>query len=146
MDAAHQLHREEPLPVLFEQLAQAGQVGVLDVRQRAKLVLEAQDGVGLDGAQRLQRHARVALAIEGLVDDAHAPRADPTDDEEAIGPGELVRLRLDLCDHDLPRPARDCRVGEATSIRVVARGRRPAAQRKATRVHAVERACAEATP
>ena len=50
MDAADELHREEPLPVLFEELAQAGQVRVLDVRERAELVLEAEDGVGLDGA------------------------------------------------------------------------------------------------
>src|SRR5437762_10842761 len=54
---SHQLHREEPLPALLDELAQRHQVGVRQILQRAKLVLEAQQRIGRERAQRLERRS-----------------------------------------------------------------------------------------
>ena len=60
-----------------------------DVGERAELALEAHQRRGVDVAQRLERHDLVALAIERLIDDAHAAGAEAALDDEAIGAGEL---------------------------------------------------------
>jgi hypothetical protein len=73
---------------MLEQLAQAHQVVVMQILQRAKLVLEADERVGRQPAQRLERHRRVALAVDDFVDHAHAAGADAAHDLEARRAGE----------------------------------------------------------
>jgi hypothetical protein len=95
------LHREEPLAVVVEQLAEAHEVAMRDVGERAKLVLEALDSVAVGRAQRLQGYFRFPLAIEHLVDDAHPAGAEHALDLEARRPlevgsglGRVARTRL----------------------------------------------------
>jgi len=64
-------------------------VRVLDVAERAKLVLEEQERVGREGRQQLERDARVVLAVDGLVHLAHPAAADAAHDPEPLGPREL---------------------------------------------------------
>jgi hypothetical protein len=87
-----ELHREEPLVLHGEELVEHGQVRVADVDQVAELFLEAQQRPGLDLGQGLQGHQDLALLVEGLVNDAHSPRADPAQDRETSSAGELLRF------------------------------------------------------
>jgi hypothetical protein len=73
----HQLHREEPLPVVAVELAEAHQIRVLHVGERAELVLEPVERVGAEVLQRLERDYRAGLAIVGLVHDAHSAVPQP---------------------------------------------------------------------
>ena len=77
VDAAHQLHREEPALAVLEQLAQRDEVRVLDVRRgRGTRCLKRSRASGLSVRSVLSATVRVALAVERLVDDAHAARAE----------------------------------------------------------------------
>ena len=87
-----ELHREEPLPLVFEQLAEAHEIHVLDVLERAELVLEAQERVGVELAQHLQGDAAPLLAVVGLVDDPRPPGAELAQDEEPLGAAEVLAL------------------------------------------------------
>jgi hypothetical protein len=75
-DPVDQLHREEPVATSVVQLAQAHQVAVIEIGAGPKLGLQAVERVGLDRPQGLQRHDQIALAIVGLVHQAHATFAD----------------------------------------------------------------------
>ena len=59
--------------------------------ERAELLLEAIERRGLEARERLEGELGVPLAIEDLVDDAEAARADAADDLEALCTGELSR-------------------------------------------------------
>ena len=61
--------------------------------ERAELLLEQQDRGAVDVAQRLERDLLAALAIERLVDHAHAAHAELADQLEALGSGELARVQ-----------------------------------------------------
>ncbi len=81
-----------------DQLAEGAQVGVREILQRAELVLEAQDGFGGEGAQRLERDAHAPLAVVGLVDHPHAAFAEPAQHVETpVG----AKVELDGR-HDVP--------------------------------------------
>ena len=62
---------------------------MVHVGQRAELVLEAIDRGRLEALHRLERNARVSLAIERLVDNPHPALAETSDDLEAIGATKL---------------------------------------------------------
>ena len=72
-----------------------------DVGERAELVLEAAERGGVEVAQRLERDDLVPLAIERLVDDAHAAGAEPALDDEPIPTDSPARF-FD-CRHALSR-------------------------------------------
>jgi hypothetical protein len=80
--AAHQLHREEQPPLLLVELAERDQVRVLEILERAELVLEVRDRLRVDVAQRLERHLRAAIAVPRLVDVARRSAADAAHDPE----------------------------------------------------------------
>jgi hypothetical protein len=61
---------------------QRNQVGVADVGERAKLVLEPIELARVGTAHDLERHHLVANRVVSLVDDAHAPRAQAPRDRE----------------------------------------------------------------
>jgi hypothetical protein len=82
--ALHVLHREEPLAAGAEQLVELHEVLVADVGQGAELALEPVDAGRVDAAQRLERDARLALAIERQVHRAHAAFAQLALDHEPI--------------------------------------------------------------
>ncbi len=86
-----ELHREEPLVALADQLAEAHQVRVMEPFDRPKLPLESREPVGREIAQRLERDPRVALAIDRLVDDPHPALAEGSNDLEARRRGERLR-------------------------------------------------------
>jgi len=69
-----------------EQLAEAHQVGMAHVGERAELRLEAQEVARIDARQRLERDVGAVLAVERLVDDPHAAGAQPRGDLEPLGP------------------------------------------------------------
>ena len=74
--AAHELHREEGAIVCRRpELAEMHQVGVVDVGERAKLLLEEGERRGGEVAERLQGHDAV-VRVERLVDDPHPAAAD----------------------------------------------------------------------
>ena len=81
--AVDELHREEPQAVVMDELAEGDQVDVVQIRERAELVLEAHQLDAAERAQRLQGDARLALAIEDVVDDAHPARAEARQHLEA---------------------------------------------------------------
>ncbi len=83
-----ELHREKPGPLVLAELPQADEVRVLDAVERAELVLEAEERVGLHRPESLQCDALVPLAVDGLVDDAHSPRAQLAEDLEPRRTGE----------------------------------------------------------
>ena len=93
--AGDQLHREEPVAVGVEQLAEAHQVAVLEVGAGAELGLQAVQRVGLDRAHGLERHHQLALAIVGLVDHAHAALADEPAQLEAVISLEATRRAIE---------------------------------------------------
>jgi hypothetical protein len=84
-----QLHREEPLVAGRDQLVQRGQVGMADVGQLAELALELVEGGGVAVAQGLERHGAGALAVVGLIHDAHPAGAEAPDELEPVAPCEL---------------------------------------------------------
>src|SRR5262249_23226364 len=90
--AAEQLHREEPLTSGLEQLAEPDQVRMVEIRERAKLLLEPEDRVAIDVAQRLERDLLSVLIVEGLVDHAHAAHTELADDLEPIGARESAAI------------------------------------------------------
>ena len=59
------------------------------ILERAKLVLEAEDAVGRERAQRLEGHARPALAIPGFIHHAHAAFTEAAAHVEAPGAVEI---------------------------------------------------------
>ncbi len=95
VDALDQLHREEPLVLLREELVERDEVPVGDVRERSKLVLEPVERVGLGAPQCLHRDHAPALAVVRAIDDPEASGAQTTFDREPLGSPEVVRRFAD---------------------------------------------------
>jgi hypothetical protein len=91
VDALDQLHREEPVALGVVQLAEGGEVGVREALQDPELALEAVQEARIAPAQHLERDPHLELAVEGLVDLAHATGAEESDDLEPLCAFELVR-------------------------------------------------------
>ena len=89
IDAVHELHREETIRVVHDQLVERHQVRVRDVCQAAELPLEPVDVGRPRAKQRFQRDDFVADLVVHFVDDAHAARAQLPAHGEALGPSEL---------------------------------------------------------
>jgi hypothetical protein len=62
---------------------------VPQIAQRAELLLEPQDALRRDPAQRLERDLDATLAIERAIDDAHPTAPDRLEHLEA--PGDQLR-------------------------------------------------------
>jgi hypothetical protein len=75
VDALDALHREEPEIVVAAQLVERDKVRVRQIRHHAELRLEPEQPLGVEVRQRLQRHPRPVVAIDGVVDRTHPPRA-----------------------------------------------------------------------
>src|ERR1039457_2219722 len=90
-----ELHGEEPLMAVRQQLVQSGQVGMRDVGQRAKLVLQPVKSLFTGPAQRFQRDDAVPLEIERLVNDPERALSQPAFELETRGPPKrfLGRVR-----------------------------------------------------
>lgn len=75
--ALHELHREEPLILLAEELVERDQIAVCVAAQRTKLLLEAVQIIRAGFAQDLERDHGAALAIQRLIDrsEAACPKA-----------------------------------------------------------------------
>ena len=99
VDPVHQLHGEEPLVVVEEQLVQRDQVGMRHVGQGAELLLEAEDALRAGAGQRLERDLRSPLAIERPIHDSHAARPDPFEQLEACVAAERPRPRVRAVAH-----------------------------------------------
>src|SRR5262249_60642717 len=84
-DPLHEFHRQEPLLAIRQQFVEADQVGVSDVRQRAKLLLEAVQFRRVYAPQRLYGDRLAGLAVIRAVDDAHAAAAQLAQD---VVPGD----------------------------------------------------------
>src|SRR5262245_58511219 len=65
-----------------------------EVGEGPELLLEAVDGIAVDATQRLQGDGRVALTVEGLVDDAEAALPEPPLEREAARPSEGIGLGI----------------------------------------------------
>jgi hypothetical protein len=74
---------------VLEELAQLHQIGVGDVGQGAELALEAYERVRRGAQERVQRDPGALLAIQRLVDQAHAALSEAADDLEALGALEV---------------------------------------------------------
>ena len=74
--------------LLADEIVEADDVGMAHVGERAKLLLEAIEAGGVELAQRLQRHAHVALVVVGLVDEPFAAFAELADQLETLGPAK----------------------------------------------------------
>ena len=90
IDAVHELHGEEALRVLDDELVQGHQVPVGDVGQAAELSFEVIEISRVDAQQRLQCDDLVAGPVVHFVDNAHAARAEGPQDGETLRPGKLA--------------------------------------------------------
>src|SRR5262249_45755859 len=73
-----ELHREVQRIVGRDKLVQPNEVGMHDVCKAAELAFEAIDRLRLLAREDLHRDPRTELRVDGLVDGAECPRADPT--------------------------------------------------------------------
>ena len=89
VDAVHELHREETIGAVHDELVQRHQVRMRDIRQAAELALEPVDVGRPRAKQRFQRDDFVADLVVDFVDDAHAASAQLPAHREALGPSEL---------------------------------------------------------
>ncbi len=112
----NELHREEDaIGVRREELVQAHEIGVLDIREPPELLLEEVQGGRVPAEQRLYGGLLPALSIVDLVDDAHSAPSDAAHDLEASvarpverisGGARGLRTLLRLLEHaPLPPPA-----------------------------------------
>ncbi len=91
----HELHREEPAPLVEHELPELYEVRVARLLRRAELLLEAHERIAIERAHRLQRDMRLPLGVERLVDEPHPPFAQRADDRVALGAqlhGRLPRI------------------------------------------------------
>ncbi len=87
------LHREEPLPVLLDELAELHEIRVMEVLHGPKLTLEGEQRVRAVRPERLERDDRPLLAVVGLVDDAHPPFAESAAELEPARTAEKCARR-----------------------------------------------------
>ena len=84
-----QLHRDEGAPLVLVRVVDRADVRVVEGRGRARLALEALDGLAVPGQlvrQELERHRAAQARVLGLVDDTHAAAADLLEDP-VVGEG-----------------------------------------------------------
>ncbi len=79
-------------PLVDDELVEVHQIRVPHVGERPELLLEEVEGRRVEAEQLLQRDELAALAIEGLVDDAHAALAEAPDHLVASGALPIRRL------------------------------------------------------
>ncbi len=75
--------------VVLEQLPEADQILVTDVRGDAELVFELLDRVAVTFVEDLQRDMEVEVAIERLVHRSHAAGAELANDRETLWHGDV---------------------------------------------------------
>ena len=90
IDTLDELHGDEPLAVVDEQLVEGDEIRMREVGEGAKLALEAKEGLDVAVAQRLQSDGAARLPIERAVDDAEAARSEAAFDLETLRPAELL--------------------------------------------------------
>src|ERR1019366_3877808 len=94
VDSAHELHREEDATgVGHDELVEAYEIAVADIRQGPKLVLESVEGVRAEIQQTLERDSLSAVVIDRFVHDTHAALADNAHDLVACRPPPGHRRR-----------------------------------------------------
>ena len=84
-DALDEVHREEPLDFVAEELVQRHQVGVDDSRGSAKLALQLADGPRRQATEDLDGDLRMPRPIERGKDLPHAAGSEPASDLEPAG-------------------------------------------------------------
>ena len=131
-NAVDELHRDEPLSAVFDELEERDEVRVPDILQRPELVFQVEERVRAELRQRLERDARVLCAIERFVHGAHPSSPEMTQELEASGDGEVGesdghrRSRPSRRRVNPPRTAyqvtRDERAPSPSSVNVCQRG------------------------
>ena len=89
VESLDQLHREEALLVLDEQVVQLNQIVVARVGEGSELALEGQQRVRVDVLDRLQCDPMSPDEVFGFIHDAESTRADAPQYAESIGDGEV---------------------------------------------------------
>jgi hypothetical protein len=84
INAIHELHREKPMLAVGEQLIELHQVGVVQVRQTAKFLLETEKEVGVRLLQDFQRDSIVSLCVIGEINDTERAFTQAPFDPEAL--------------------------------------------------------------
>ncbi|MFN8642593.1 MAG: hypothetical protein U0802_13435 [Candidatus Binatia bacterium] len=121
VDAVDQLHREEALLVVDDEVVELDQVRMRQAGERAELLFEQVDLFRRVGAQGLQRHVAAEHGVVRQVDDAHPALPEGREQSIASGAHHPGRRRDGLARHrTLP--------GHLSPARVRARNRalRPA--------------------
>ena len=95
VDPLDQLHRDEPVASVRDQLIQAHQVGMGDVRQCSEFILEAIEFGRAGGPHRLQGHDPIPTAIVGPIDNSHPAMAQFPEDRVALD-GRQDRSDVDV--------------------------------------------------
>ena len=80
--AAHQLHREEPVPAVGEQFVEGDEIRVGDVRERPEFPLKTIKRGAFGVAEDLQRDAGAARTIDGFINNPEASFAQSPDQRE----------------------------------------------------------------
>lgn len=77
LDPVHELHRQKPAVVRVLELVQLDEVAMMNIGERAKLTLEAQNIDRIHARELLERDLLACLAVQGRVHDASATFAEP---------------------------------------------------------------------
>jgi hypothetical protein len=88
IDAVNELHCEEAVPLVDDQLVQLDQVAVHHSDERTKLVLETVELARLAHRQGLQSYIGPCLLIVDTIDHAHTAASHECQWPKAIGAGE----------------------------------------------------------
>jgi hypothetical protein len=88
--AAYQLHGEEPLVAIGQQLVQRHQVAMAQIGERSKLPLEEIERVGIEPLEGLEGQGELPLTIEGLIDDTKPALADAAGNGKPRSPVEFT--------------------------------------------------------
>src|SRR5262249_53730678 len=74
-NAFDQLHGEKPVQAVADQLIESNEISVVQPGKAAEFLFEMQERAGVDPLHGFERYHTLALAIEGLIDNAHAAAA-----------------------------------------------------------------------
>jgi hypothetical protein len=90
IDAIYEFHRKEPMVTIGKELIKLDEIGVLEVSQAAKLLLEAVKDVRVRLPQLFQRHFAVTLCVVRQIDDPECALAQAPLNLEALSATKLL--------------------------------------------------------
>ena len=105
IDSVDQVHCEEPVAPVRDKLPESHEVGMGDIGEPTKLLLEAVKRGRIGTAHHLERDNLLTSPVVGAIDDSHAPTADLVENLVALSL-ERRKIRVSLGSRACQRQAR----------------------------------------